>query len=89
MLAVLDVIKEYHWCWTKQPAVVREIALKGESVRLLRERVRKHLSSSVQWEPVYSPVYLDPARLFPLEFRGEPKKQTGLADEAFHRWLLG
>ena len=50
--------------------MVWEIALKGESVRLLRERVRKHLSSSVQWEEVYAAVFLDPARLFPLEFRG-------------------
>ena len=33
MLAVIEVIKEYHWTWTKQLAVVREIALKGQSVR--------------------------------------------------------
>ena len=52
MLAVIEVIKEYHWSWTKQLPVVGEIALKGESVRLLLERVRKHLSSSVQWEEV-------------------------------------
>ena len=43
----------------------------------------------MQWEEVYASVYLDPARLFPLEFRGEPKKQTGLSDEAFIRWVLG
>ena len=89
MLQVIEVIKEYHWSWTKHLAVVREIALKGESVRLLRERVRKHLSSSVQCEEVYATVYLDSARLFPLKFRGEPKKQTGLSDEAFLRWVLG
>ena len=55
MMAGIEVIKEYHWSWTKQSAVVREIAVKGESVRLLRQGVRKHLSSSVQWE-VYAAV---------------------------------
>ena len=89
MLAAIEVIKEYHWSWTKQPAVVREITLKGESVRLLRELARKHFSSSVHWEEVYASVYLDPARLFPLAYRGELKKQTGLSDEAFLRWVLG
>ena len=39
MLTAIELIKEYHWTWTKQPAVVRQIALKGEWVRLLRECV--------------------------------------------------
>ena len=47
MLAVIELIKEYDWSLTKQLAVVGEIAPKGDSLRLLRERVRKHLPSSV------------------------------------------
>ena len=61
MLSVIEVIKEHHWSWKKQLAVLREISRKGESVRLLRERVGKHLSSSVQWEQVYAAVYMDQA----------------------------
>ena len=70
-------------------ATVRAIALKGESVRPLREQVRGHLSNSAQGEERYAAVSMNPARFFIFELRGEAKKQLGMPDEAFLRMVFG
>ena len=88
-LKLIKAMKEYQCTWTKQIATVVEIAASGERVMRLGEHVRGHLSSSGQWEKMCGLLYPHPARRFPLELKGEPKKTMGIPVEALLRMLVG